>query len=451
MKHSARRLVALVASISLAMSVASWSALAEPGDEPDTDGGSIGGALVTPVSMLDDPEDPANQIPLIQQRGTERDSLLPVSPLVGVHDWSTGMKDAIYEAGDMKVAVAFNHLFQVLSERLPDTDIWGTTTDMDFYLTWELLHQGRPSQGQIFFQVEGRWDYTTTGPTELGFGSLGSRTYTANAFSAYDPNFLIRNLYWQQGSPKAGWFYRIGKITPDQTMGTSSHLSPILTFLPIAGTGGFSNALPDSGFGISGGYSFNDRIGIVAVVSDANANRQNWGDLPEGDFYEAVDLAFKIAPQTAKAGYSKVTFWHTAGTKDGQPINGMAGPSGWGYYIKLENELTRDGKLVGLARWGQSFNDSALFEKLAGGSLLYYNPHIIGTIRNDVIGLGYSWVQATEAGTRREGEHNVEVFYRFPIFPLVDFTFSFMQIIHPAADPDNNWAAAFGWRLRTTF
>ncbi len=401
------------------------------------------------LGPIDDPQDPANEIPHIDQRRHDRDSLFAVTPLGPVRDWSDGMKDAIYDAGDMKLALAFNHLFQVLSESQPGTDIWGTATDMDLYITWELLHQGRPTQGQIFFQVEGRWDYASTGPTDLGPQSLGSRSFTANAFAAYDPEFLIRNLYWQQGSAKAGWFYRIGKITPDQTMGTSKHLSPILTFLPIAGTGAVSNALPDSGLGISGGYSFNDRLALVGVVSDANANRQNWGNIDEGDFYFAGDLAFKIAPQTERAGYSKVTFWYTMGTFDGQPINGMTGVAGWGYYIKLENELSRDGNLVGIVRWGQSFDDSALYRKLAGASVLLYNPHFIGTIRNDVLGLGYSWSDATEAGTRPE--HNVEIFYRFPILPHVDFTFSFQNLIDLAADADNDYAAAFGWRLRTTF
>jgi hypothetical protein len=404
---------------------------------------------VVPFGILSDPDDPQNQLPQIRERGKERDSVFPVSPLVGLHGYTTKLKDAIYEASNMELALAFNHLFQGLSESFPGTDQWGTATDMDFFLTWELFHQGRPSQGQVFFQTEGRWDYGTTGPTDLGPGSLGSLNFTANAFAKYDPTFLVRNLYWQQGSANAGWFYRIGKITPDQILGTSPHLSPVTTFLPIVGTGGFTNALPDSGLGITGGYSFTDRFGVVAVISDANANRQNWGDLPAGDFYYGADLAFKIFPRTEKAAYSKASFWYTDGTKDGQPINGMAGPSGWGFIFKLEQELTADGRAIGIARYGKSFNGSALYEQLAGVHFLYYNPHVVGHIRNDVVGLAFNWGLATQAGAR--SEYNVEIFYRFPIFPLVDTTLSYQAVIHPALDPTNDWASAFSLRLRWTF
>ena len=37
------------------------------------------------------------------------------------------------------------------------------------------------------------------------------------------------------------------------------------------------------------------------------------------------------------------------------------------------------------------------------------------------------------------------------MLPHVDFTFSFQNLINLAADDTNDYAAAFGWRLRTTF
>jgi hypothetical protein len=154
-------------------------------------------------------------------------------------------------------------------------------------------------------------------------------------------------------------------------------------------------------------------------------------------------------PRTAKAGYSKATFWYTDGTKDGTPINGMTGPEGWGFIFKLEQELTADGRAVGIVRYGQSFNDSALYKQLAGAHLLYYDPHVIGHIRNDVVGLAFNWGLATQPGAR--SEYNLELFYRLPIFPLVDMTLSYQAVIHPALDPTNDWASAFSLRLRTTF
>jgi hypothetical protein len=72
-----------------------------------------------------------------------------------------------------------------------------------------------------------------------GVGTLlGSLIQTANTFDPYTPAFLLRNLYWQQGSEEAGWAYRIGKITPDATLSTSAHLAAATTFLTTASSAG---------------------------------------------------------------------------------------------------------------------------------------------------------------------------------------------------------------------
>ncbi len=102
--------------------------------------------------------------------------------------------------------------------------------------------------------------------------------------------------------------YRIGRVTPDQCLMTSAHITPLTTFLPIAGTGPFAMGISDSGLGIVGGLFMNDRVNLAAVVSDANADRTNFGHLSEGDLFAAVELQAKIFPLTEKAGYSKVTF-----------------------------------------------------------------------------------------------------------------------------------------------
>ncbi len=79
-----------------------------------------------------------------------------------------------------------------------------------------------------------------------------------------------------------------------------------------------------------GAWHLNERTTLVGLVSDANADRFDFGDIGEGDLFTAAEIHFKVAPRTPKAGYSKVTLWHTDGTKDGSAINAMTGPSGSG-------------------------------------------------------------------------------------------------------------------------
>ena len=397
-----------------------------------------------------DPEDPSNLLRGgIQERTVQRESLFPISPLKGLHDAIGQAKDDIYRATHLKLGLTLNHLFQVMSDALPGEDDWGTTTDLDLVGSWELVNRGEPTQGGLYFGLEGRWDYGTTGPQDLGFVSLGSAGGTANAFSEYTPTFILRNLYWEQGSPEAGWAFRIGKITPDAILATSRHITPVTTFLPNVGTGLFSSGYPDSGLGIVGAKYFSDRFKIVGLVSDANADRFDFGDIGEGDFYKAAEIAAKIAPRTEKAGFSKLTVWHNDGTKDGQPINASTGLDGWGVTVKLEQELTDDGQAVGILRWGMSWDDSSIYNQQAGAHFLLYDPFGPVGLKNDVVGIAANWVESVAAETR--DEYNVEVFYRFPLFPGVDTRLSYQSVINPAFTRDIDHASVFSLGFRTVF
>ena len=48
-------------------------------------------------------------------------------------------------------------------------------------------------------------------------------------------------------------------------------------------------------------------------------------------------------------------------------------------------------------------------------------------------------------------ESNVEILYRFPLFPGIDTTFRYMVVINPDLDPNNDFASVFSLRLMTVF
>ena len=214
-------------------------------------------------------------------------------------------------------------------------------------------------------------------------------------------------------------------------------------------------ALPDSGLGAAAGIFVNDRVNLVGLVSDADANRFKFGDVGPGNLFSAAELQVKVFPLTENAGYSKFTVWHNDGPENGLAINGSSGKEGWGYFIKHEQELTCDGRAVAIARWGQAFNDSALYNEQAGAHLLLYDPFDAGEhaprdlVHADVMGAAYNWVQPSAAVAGDES--NIEVFYRVPLFPLTDMTLSAQTIINPALDPTNDAASVFSIRFRSTF
>lgn len=169
--------------------------------------------------------------------------------------------------------------------------------------------------------------------------------------------------------------------------------------------------------------------------------------------FKLVELQVKILPLTENAGYSKFALWHNDGTKDGSGINGSTGREGWGFYMKLEQELTRDGRLIAIGRWGMSEKDSAVFKKIAGGHLVYYDPLRSGRydrmgFESDVIGIGYDWGLAT--GAVRD-ESDIEVFYRFPLLPEMDATVAYQAIFNLGNDPTNDFGSAITLRLRSTW
>jgi len=406
----------------------------------------------TQSDSFDDPTEPSNLLPLIDQRKTQRDSLLGVSPLGRVRDETEDLKKSLYDATGIKLGVLLSHVFQKVTDSLPGEDEAGTATVMHTIGSWDILNKGKPTLGQLVAHVEGRWDYGEPGPEELGTNSLGSAIGTADTFSKYTPAFILRNFYWRHGSPEAGWVYRAGKITPDALLSSSAHLDPYSNFLPSGSTGPFAIALPDSGFGVAGAWYFNDRVALGGLVSDANADRMDdfdENDLSEGDFFKAIELHVKVAPRTPKAGFSKITLWQTDGTKNNEPLNGQAGPSGWGYYIKHEQELTVDGRLIGILRYGKCFDDSAVYDQQGSAHLLLYEPRILTGLKHDLVGTSFNW--ARTAIPDKQSEYHFEVFYSFPIVPSVDTTLSYQWVMDPALTRDIDQASVFSLRLTTAF
>lgn len=399
--------------------------------------------------LSSDPNDPGNILREVDQAEAEREALFPKSPLGGLRNRTDRAKQTIYEATGFNMGLVIQQLGQGITEVLPGNDDIGTAADLDFVVQRALINRGQPNVGGVYYQLQGRWDYGTTGPQDLGFVSLASAGGTANSWSRYQPTFLTRNFYWQQGSPEAVWAYRIGKITPAATLLTSQYISPVTTFLPNVGTGVFAAGYPDSGLGFVGGVFPSDRVLVVGLISDANANRLNFGDIGAGDTYKAVQLGVKILPVTPKAGYSKFLLWQNDGTKNGQPINAMTGQEGWGFAMKLEQELTRDGRAVGIFRYGRSYHDSAIYKQQAGLSIVLNEPDDPIRIKNDMLGVAFNWVESVVAGSR--DEYNFEAFYRFALFPAVDTTLSYQSVFDPAFTTEIDQASVFSLRLRTTY
>lgn len=391
---------------------------------------------------------PEGQIEVIDQRSQPRKSLFR-SPLQPAQDSLAAWKKSIYDASNFKFGLALHTVYQYSDSVIDGTDDSGTASDFDFIGTWELLNVGTPTQGELSFGIEGRWEYGRDGPQTIGFANIGAAGGTANTFSKYeDPQFILRNLYWKQGSPEAGWVYRLGKITTDAMLFTNAHLTPNTTFLSNAGTGQFANSYADSGFGAAGAVYFDNARGYVGgAIADANGDRSDWGDISEGDFYVGLELGYKIRPMTDTAGYSKFLLWRTDGTSDGAPINGNTGSDGWGWGVLLEQQLSTDGNTVAVGRFSKSYDKAAIYDTQGALAVLFYEP--FGWFETDVVGFQYNYIDPFASGTR--DEHTFEAFYRLPVTTGVDFALAYQHIHHPGNTREIDSANVFSIRLTASF
>lgn len=394
------------------------------------------------------PTNPEGQLKVIEQRSQLRKTLFR-SPLQPALDGLTAGKKSFYDATNIKLGLSFHTVFQYSDSVISGTDDSGTASDLDFVGTWEILNAGTPTQGVLAFGIEGRWEYGRDGPQTIGFANIGAAGGTANTYSKYeDPQFIVRNLYWKQGSPEAGWVYRIGKITTDAILFTNANLTPNTTFLSNAGTGQFGNGYADSGFGFAGALYFDNARGYVGgAITDANGDRSDWGDISEGDFYAGLELGYKIRPMTDTAGYSKFLLWHTDGTSDGTPINANTGNDGWGWGVLIEQQLSTDGNIVAVGRFSKSYDKAAIYDTQGALAVLIYEP--FDWFDSDVIGFQYNYIDPFAVGSR--DEHTFEAFYRLPVTAGLDASFMYQHVHHPGNTRVIDSANVFSVRLVASF
>jgi hypothetical protein len=402
--------------------------------------------------FTDNPLDAENQLAQIEERRRQKTALFRNEPLGFIRRPWGDLNDRLYEEYGFRAGVGIHNMWQVADRSVTGTDRWGAATDFDLNLNWDVLNRGQPDQGGFFVNLEGRWDYGNNrpGPQNLGFVNLATVGGTANTYSKYSPTFIIRQLYWRQGSREAGWSYTIGKITVDGAFASSRHLNPNTTFLPNASGAVFGVAAADSGIGLKVNYAFNKQWSVMGLISDANADRYDFGDPFAGDVFGGIELQWRSPKSAALSTVAKLGVTGTTGTKDGMPANGGTGRSGWGVSALLEQELAPDGRPVIILRYSDSSNDSAIYDQQVAAQFILYQPAGPARFGTDALGLGFNWVDPA-ADTDARDEYNFEAFYRFPIFPQVDLTADYQYISDPAFTEEFDHAHVFGIRLTTTF
>ncbi len=391
------------------------------------------------------------------QSARERDNLVESDRLKQLYTEFDARRARLYQSTGLKLGAFHSTLLQGANRSLPGQDNTGIATISALYGTWDLVERGNASAGQLSFGVEARWGYgDNLTPSELGFIGIGSATGTSDPYGETDPVVILRELFWRGGSPERGLDYRIGKITPDRLLTGTEFGDPVSMFLPIGSQGSPSVGFPDSGLGFAVGVYPTDYFRFGVVVADANGDRANFGDISEGNFFKAIEFQAKLFPLTQttgfeKAGFSSVTLWHTDGTDDpANALDSSTGAAGWGFFVKLEQELSTDGKNIGMIRYGHSYDGAAVYKEQGSIRYIRLDPPDPFGLRDDRFGIAASFVKPLFNPFDRD-EWGVDAFYRFNPFERAEATFGYQVIVDPAYNPTEDNVSIFSYRFTQFF
>ena len=397
------------------------------------------------------PQDSAKRVQDIPTQAKAK-NLFRWKSLENFYNGLDARRDEIFKSTGLKVGAFHSTLFQYASRSLPEQDKYGVATITGLYGTWDAVEIGDASAGQISFGLEARWDYgDRLTPSELGFAGIGSATGTADPYGATTPTLVLRELFWRQGSEDKGWNYRIGKITPDRLLTSSDFIDPVSLGFPVGSQGSSAIALPDSGLGLAAGWFPSKRFRVGAVISDAAGDRTDLGDIGQSNFFKSIEFQAQLFPLTENAGYSSLAVWHTDGTENpNDALGSSTGEDGWGFFAKYEQELTRDGQNIFIARYGKSYDDAAVYEEQGSIRYVRLDPPDPFGISADRFGIAASFVDPLVNPLDRD-EWAIDAFYRFNLFERVEASVGYQAIFDPSFNPNDDTISVFSFRISQFF
>jgi Carbohydrate-selective porin, OprB family len=358
-------------------------------------------------------------------------------PLEPVHNAWDAATRKLYEAIGIDLGFDITGLYQNASKVLPGADDHGFVVDYDFFGRWDLVNRGGAWPGSLYFATEQRKPYTDTTPAELR-QSIGSVMGTIDGFN--DQPFLLTNLFWRQGTKEDGFMYQVGRFSPDGIVNVSQYNNPNTNFHPIGLVGSLTISFPAHGYGAAAVLYPSENTFITALISDANGNKRNSGDIGQHEFFKAAEFGYKPNFGGPFEGRHALTVWHV----DEREKRGV--PEGHGIALKLEQDVTRGGNVIAMARYSRSFGGASAYVEQASAYLIVKN---LLNLESDELGLSAGWADPTNPLFRNE--YIAEVFYSLPVTPELDVTASVQVIFNPAANPGDDRAAVGSVRFRKTF
>lgn len=350
----------------------------------------------------------------------------------------TRVFDNLYAETGLRLRFAFTTVFQQASAGPGDRNGWAG--DLDIMSDWTLLGRGTPNTGRLIITGEYRFKmFTDITPNALG-PEIGTLQRTTGGFN--DRGWVLRDFHWVQRLFDDKLRVLIGRSDVSDYVGGHRLQSINNSFSNRNFSADSTTAWP-AGHVLSAGVSIRPVDWFYATIGGANANGTSGVNdmqfLDEGEFFTFGEFGFTPTIENLGWGRYALLLWHM----DQREM--LALPSDQGFTVIGEQDLGE--KLQVFARYGWGDKGTLTGIKWSAQVGMGYRG-LLGSPFN-LTGAAFGISDPTADGLSEEKV--VEVFHRFQLTNLSQFSVGIQGIFDPSNAPEDDALAVLTVRYRVAF
>lgn len=307
--------------------------------------------------------------------------------------------------------------------------------------TWDLVDRDGPDTGSLVFKLENRHNFTDVSPSgfaeDIGYVGLLSTVFN-------DSGWRATHLFWQQRFAQGRAVSYLGFLDVTDYVDLYELANPWTGFSNLAFQNGSGTigGIPDGAFGAMVGGFLTENIYAVGGIVDANGDATALDDGLETFFddfetLKTFELGWTQGRERLLLDNAHLTVWQIderddAGTSDG-----------WGVSVSLSGVVGKSWLPFlrgGWARDGASFYEAAV--SVGFGYSLQPGRDVLG------VGLHWSRPNSDTYGEALRDQYTVEAFQLWQVTQRLQVTPNVQLIKDAAQNPDEDFTALFGLRVR---
>jgi len=368
----------------------------------------------------------------------------PQRPLISIHPWQwlrrrlIGATDLIDSAIRLDLGMTYTTIYQSAPEA--PTPHYTLVGSLDIYGAWHLIDSPVLGEGTLGFVYRDRNVWSPVTGNELA-AEVGLPWGINNSGSAGYNRF--NQLWWQQSLLNEMLVIQLGKIDETTHFNTNRVASSDgRDFMMQSLVYSQTIAFPSNGMGADIRFSPDPRLYFDAGMADANGNpnlkpSDSFNSFFEGHYFEAFEVGFtpdlKTISSALGEGHYRLMGWHTAEAAD----HG----AGSGFALSADQELPN--QMVPFTRVGYC-------PAGAGRTSIEFDWGVVSMApferSADRLGFGATWARPTAPSTH--DQFAFEFFYRVQVVDGLQITHDVEFVIDPALEPNSDFEAVFGLRVR---